>query len=205
MSYVEYQNVKSQFRRNHFGVPQGGVISPILFNFFVRDFPDCAEVTVSYADDFSILESGVDLSEVESKLNSDLVTIADWARRKWLYLAPEKSSVTLFSTDTHQFSYHPQVFLDGALIPLDRNPKILGITLDPQLTFGPHAKSVVGKVGSRLKILKALAGTDWGHSAEDLGLTFKSLVSSVINYGALISKSQTCACRASPAGTESVP
>ena len=56
VSYVEYQNTKSAFRRNHFGVPQGGVISPILFNFFVRDFPDCAEITVNYADDFSILE-----------------------------------------------------------------------------------------------------------------------------------------------------
>ena len=186
VSYVEYQNTRSTFRRNHFGVPQGGVISPILFNFFVRDFPDCAEITVNYADDFSILESGVDLAEVEAKLNEDLATIADWARRKRLYLAPEKSSVTLFSADTHQFHYHPQVFLNGALIPLDRNPKILGITLDPQLTFGPHARTVVAKVGARLKIMKALSGTDWGHSHEDLEITFKSLVTSVINYGAPI-------------------
>ena len=86
--------------------------------------------------------------------------------------------------DSHQFSYHPQVFLNGTLIPLDRNPKIPGITLDPQLTFGPHARSVVTKVGSRLKILKALAGTDWGHSHEDLLITYKSLATSVINYGA---------------------
>ena len=103
-----------------------------------------------------------------------------------MYLAPEKSSVTLFTSDTHQYGYHPLVFLDGALIPLEKNPKILGVTLDPLLTFGPHAKTVVDKVGARLKVLKALAGTDWGHSPEDLSITFKSLVSSVINYAAPI-------------------
>ena len=51
-------------------------------------------------------------------------------------------------TDAHQYQYHPQMFIDGSLIPHDKNPKILGVTLDPQLTFGPHAKKVVKKVAS---------------------------------------------------------
>ena len=77
--------------------------------------------------------------------------------------------------DSHQHSHHPQVFLGGSLLPPVKTPKILGVTLDPQLTFGPHAKTVVAKVGSRLNVLKAVAGTDWGSSSEDLQLTFKSM------------------------------
>ena len=121
---------------------------------------------------------------IESRLNEDLRQIASWASRKRLPLAPEKSTVTLFSADTHQYKYHPQVFLNDTLIPLERNPKILGVTFDPLLTFGPHAREVAGKIGSRAKILQALAGTDWGHSREDICITFKSLAASQINYAA---------------------
>ena len=185
-SFCEYQSTRSAFRRNHFGVPQGGVISPILFNYFVSDFPDCAEHVVNYADDYTLIASGVDIDEVEVRLNDDLALIADWARRKRLTLAPDKSTVTLFTADSHQYNYHPRIYLNGSLIPLERNPKILGVTWDPLLTFGPHARAVAGKVRSRLNILKALAGTDWGHSQEDLALTFRSLAMSLINYAAPI-------------------
>ena len=64
--------MRSHFHRAARGVPQGSVISPTLFNYFVSDFPDVAEPSTNYADDFTILESGTDLSVVESRLNDDL-------------------------------------------------------------------------------------------------------------------------------------
>ena len=142
-------------------------------------------------------------------MNDDLRQISDWARRKKFDLSPEKSTVTLFSSDPHQVNYHPQVFLDGSLIPLAKNPKILGVTLDPMFTFGPHSKTVVDKVSTRLKILKSLAGTDWGHSKEDLNLTYKMLGSSVINYAAargsdLLSQPETIQLGEDSAGAKSM-
>ena len=67
-----------------------------------------------------------------------------------------------------------------------QNPKILGLTLDPHFTFGPHVKTVVGKMATRLKVLKALAGTNWGDAKEDLLLTYKALGGSIIDYAAPI-------------------
>ena len=76
------------------------------------------------------------------------------------------------------------ISLGDSPLPLVKTPKILGVTLDPQLTFGPHAKKVVEKAASRLKVIKAVAGTDWGSSSEDLLLTYKAIGSTVIDYAA---------------------
>ena len=121
-------------------MPQGSVISPVLFNFFLRDFPVCADVTTSYADDFSLLASSVDLNEIDRRLNWALQKVSKWSKRKQLDISAEKSSVTFFTTDMHQHNHHPQVFYRGSLIPLEKNPKILGVTLNPHFTFGPMSR-----------------------------------------------------------------
>ena len=77
---------------------------------------------------------------------------------------------------THQFHYHPQVPIGGVPIPLNKNPKILGVTLDPLFTFSPHIAVIASKAASKLKILRALVGQGWGQSKETLINTYKALI-----------------------------
>ena len=142
--------------------------------------------TSSYADDFNIIATDANLDVIDERLNHALRRVKKWARRKHLQISAEKLTVTFFTTDPHQHHHHPQVLYDGNLLPLAKNAKILGVTWGTSFTFGPHVRSVVSKVGSRLKVLKALAGTDWGSSQADLLATYKSLEASVINYAAPI-------------------
>ena len=142
--------------------------APSHLSCFDRDFPMLPEVTTSnYANNFSLLGSDVDPEWSEPRSQTGLqVGVA----KTTLHLCA-KSSMTFFTTDPHQHHHHPQVKYEGALIPLAKNPKILGVTLDPHFTFSPHAKKVVDKMGSPLKVLKALADRDWGGSPEDMLLT----------------------------------
>jgi hypothetical protein len=80
-----------------------------------------------------------DLATVTAALNDDLDRIGAWADSKNLVIAPEKSSVTLFTPDPHQHKTHPQVLYKGCLLSLVKNPKNLGITSDPSICYGMNA------------------------------------------------------------------
>ena len=90
--------------------------------------------------------------------------------------------MTLFTSDTHQSKYQPKVYYEQALIPLEKNPKILGVILDTHYTFSPHIKSIVTKASTHLKILKELAGTSWGQKKETILMTYKAVIAPVMNY-----------------------
>ena len=112
--------------------------------------------------------------------------MAKWAEKKQLKISTQKSTTTLFTSDVRQSYLDPHITLNSALLPLDRRPKILGVVLDTHLTFSPHISDVTGRVISRLRILKALAGSSWGQHKETLTLTFKSIIRSLYTYAAPI-------------------
>jgi hypothetical protein len=131
---VVYQGVTSRFRTIHVGVPQGSLLSPALFNFFMSDCPATSGLRVMFADDLSLTAMALDLSTIEANLNSNLAIIAAWARRKGLSISHEKSQVTFFSPNRKKSNVHPQIYYEGSLIRLERNPRNLGWDLDPHHT-----------------------------------------------------------------------
>jgi hypothetical protein len=130
-----YNGALSPPRNIHSGVLQGSVLSPALFNFFVSDCPALAGVHVSYADDIYLLESDANIDVLSEKLNASIQAVSDWAKRKGLVLPPEKTQVTLFTPHNFEFDTHPQVFIDGVLIPLNKTPIYLpGIKHDTKFS-----------------------------------------------------------------------
>ena len=197
---VTYNGHRSPYKHVHLGVPQGAVLSPTLFNFYVADFPELQCSKTSFADDFNVFTSDSDIDAAVDRLNSDLSLISGWSKDVDLDIAPSKSSVTLFTSNTHEHSYHPQVKIEelvdmggvfghialDCVLPLVQRPKILGVKFDTHLTFSPHARDVARSCTERLKVMKALAGTSWGQDSKTLSITYKALIRSKLDYAAPI-------------------
>ena len=184
---VSHNSRISKPKQVRFGVPQGSVISPILFNFFIADIPIHPETTTSsYADDFNTFHSSSKIRTSTKILNEHIARILPWCEENGMSLAPDKSSVTLYTPDFHQSSFHPKVKASSSIIPLEKSPKILGVTLDTHHTFKPHILNTSSKASSRLKILKAVAGSSWGYETETLLNTYNSLIRPILNYAAPI-------------------
>jgi hypothetical protein len=104
----------------------------------VHDFPDAAALNLSYADDFSLSESAKDLDLLGRKLTDSLKLVAEWANKNKLIIAPEKSHVTLFTPWNREIDKCPDVFYKGVLIPVNVQPKFLGLNLDSLFNLTPH-------------------------------------------------------------------
>ena len=179
-----YQKHHSPSRKVRAGVPrqQGSVISPAPLNHFVSDCPIPDLDMTSYVGDFTLLASAPSIVEAEVRADQLCSTLVRWADGKQLAMDPQISSVTLHTSDTHQSRLHPQVRIGDAVTPLNRTPKILGVTLDTLFTFDPHTRNCVERASRALNVMEALAGSSWGFTTETLVATYKAIVRPILNY-----------------------
>ena len=183
-TYVEFRGAKSKHRKMRQGVPQGGVLSPVLFNLYMAKIPTPpANIKlVTYADDSTVLCSGPKIEPLCLDLNIYLTTLNEWFKERNLEISAPKSSATLFTTFSNEVSKELPIHIDGSKVPTLKNPKILGVTLDPLLTFKAHADLLKVRVNSRTNILKALAGSSWGMDTETLLTTYSATSKSLLSY-----------------------
>ena len=187
-TYVEFRNSRSTFRKVKQGVPQGGVLSPVLFNLYMSSMPTPPGniKLVSYADDSNILNSGPVIDTVVKEINQYLDTLDTWFKSRNLFISPAKSSATLFTTASYEVNLTLDVKINGETVPTVKKPKFLGVTFDGLLSFNQHASDMKTKLQSKNNILKALTGTNWGKEKEVITNTYKAIGQSTLNYCAPI-------------------
>lgn len=185
-SRTSFQDVTSGSRTIRAGVPQGSVISPPLFNFFLSDLPTPTGNVkiVGYADDLSIICSGVKIEDIQNEINNYLLVLSEYLIINELTLSAAKSTATLFTSDRSQCKIEPDIYIGGERIRSEKQPKVLGVTWDTLNTFGPHTTAVAASARRKASILKALRGLEWGCSPETLRSTYKAVVESVMSYAA---------------------
>ena len=131
------------------------------------------------------------MKDLAPRLQSAVDEVVEWTASKNLTIAPDKSHVTVFTSNTHESFFRTEVSLpnpddpSGAtMLKLNRRPEILGVILNTHLTFSPHIKAVAAKGRAKLNIMRALTGTSWGSSKETLLHLYKSYIHPTLEYAA---------------------
>ena len=183
---TSFRGTKSSTRIVRTSVHQGSKLSLSLFNYYIADMPrpTLPVKRVCYAADIIVWATGSKIPQLESMINNYLRYVTIYLKDNSHLISAPKSTVTLFTPDKHQFQMHPDITFEDTHLPLERSPKILGVILDPSISFYKHCNYVSDRIDKRNSMLNALAGSSWGQDKETLLMTCNALGKSIANYAA---------------------
>ena len=166
----------------HAGVPQGAVLSPLLFLLYINDVAESvksAEVNL-FADDTSayILEKK-DPSTIVERLQVAANELSSWFSTWLLSINTDKSSVIFIKSPRTSL---PPVTVNIYDTPLTQvsSHKHIGLVFNDKLTWSDHTDLVVHRVSSKLGLLRRLQ-----HSWPSLALRtiYLTCIRPSIEYG----------------------
>ena len=172
------------------GTPQGGVLSPIIWNLAFESFltlfffgPVYAQ---AFADDGALLTGGRDPSELVRIMQKALDKVWEWSRAIGLTFSPAKTEVVIFTrrNGPYQGLFPPLTF--GLPLMYSTQVKYLGILLDRRLNYRAHIRAQCKKGTRLLKAVQSAIGKLWGPSPLALKWAYEMMVKPMLLYGAIV-------------------
>ena len=137
-----------------YGVPQGSVLGPLLFNIYINDLFLFSQdfYMCNYADDCSPYESSLSLNDTIQKLEDDCSHLINWYHNNYLKPNPDKWHLLLSKVGNEQF-----IIIENKKIMNSSEENILGVYFDNKLNFNHHLRKLCKKASLKLHALARLS------------------------------------------------
>ena len=167
------------------GVPQGGIISPLLYIIYVADLQDWLRyvLVTTYADDTSTSISHLLISEVKRMLEEDALNVLKFMASNGLVANPAKTALLFLNLKkTEKSGIHS---LKIGEIQINQVPiaKLLGVMINDDQSWNAQITGTGGMISSlnsRLFIIKRISAAI---SRDRLNRIVDSLYTSKLRYG----------------------
>ena len=148
-----------------FGVPQGSVLGPLLFNLYSSSLSEVFECegfdSVGYADDnfgYRYFPASAQLSTLNDVVPHCLASIQCWTDSHLLKLNSGKTKVMVFGNRQFRASLalsRAAIRFDLTL-PFSESLRLLGVQLDDRLVFDDHISKITKSVNSTLRNIRKI-------------------------------------------------
>ncbi len=173
----------SEFSLLYAGVPQGAILSPLLFSVYMNDIYTSRPGKINlFADDTSIYVTAKTEDLLCCRLQTAVDVTNSWFQ-KWLLTVNSAKSAVLVFRSQKMSPVRTVIYVDGHVLPQVTTHKHLGLVLGQFLTWTDHTDYIVNKVYQRLGLLRRLRGQLSGVILCDLYVT---CVRPVIEYASVV-------------------
>ena len=191
--YVSYNNCKSSLRDIVCGVPQGSILSPLLFILYVNDIIFTSNVLefILFADDTIILYSHKDVDSQENDVNEKFKETSNWFKANKLSVNASKTNYMILGAPymtSVKVRKDLNVSLNSTTLERVQFSKFPGVLIDECLTWKQHINCVSKTISRNTGVMNKLKYFIQGRILHALYCT---LITPYLNYGILI-RGSTC-------------
>jgi len=183
----EHRGVKA-CKRLHLGTPQGGVLSPLMWNLafesLIENFQDGQVKISGFADDAALLTVGDNPCMMVKHMQRAVNFALQWGAQKGLTFSASKTQSVLF-TRRRKFQMPPNIMMGGQNIPYSNTAKYLGLTLDSKLSWVPHFNHKIKAAKGHLIKVRGAMGKLWGLPPNLGRWLYTGIVRPSFSYGCL--------------------
>lgn len=159
---VKINGCMSEVKTIQFGVPQGTVLGPLLFNIYINDLFEIKTGgdVVSFADDTAVFFSGDDWNSLRANVQQEMSKFLHYFKNKLLTVSVAKTCYVPFTSLSSNLPSYSSLDIDaqcpcdGVIINATDKIKYLGVYIDPHLRWGVHTEYVTKKIRSLLHKFK---------------------------------------------------
>ncbi len=184
---VDYKGVNA-IRRLVKGTPQGGVLSPVLWNLAFDEVLSMVEGTAikafGYADDLALVGRGPDPTTNISQIQIVLDRVTAWGQSQGLKFSPSKSVAVAFTRKMTPIQ--AKLRLNGISLNWSKTVKYLGVTLDDRLVWSAHLDDKIKNAKRLLFKYKQIVGTEFGPQPKFMRWMYLGIVRPALMYGAVV-------------------
>lgn len=177
-----FSSIFDGFRIAYKGVPQCGVLSPLLYTLYVR----LIEMNLSsrvcrsqFSDDIALYFTN--LNSLQKAITTIMINLSSIG----LDLAPQKT-ILIHCNNKNILPGDTVINIGNVTIKSSESVRFLGVIFDYKLSFVPHINKLLSKCQRALNIIKFIRRTWWGADPSTLLIFYKSFVRSLIDYGCFI-------------------
>ena len=134
------------------GVPQGSVLGPCLFLFYINDIADNLKSTTRLFADDTISYIAIKNTGDCNVLQNDLDKLGEWEEKWHMEFHPDKCNVLRFSRNRKEIDH--QYFLHGHQLKVVDKAKYLGITFTKNFSWNSHVDDITSKANKKLGFLR---------------------------------------------------
>ena len=134
------------------GVPQGSVLGPSLFLFYINDIAEDLSSKVRLFADDTIIYTALKSHTDTNTLQRDLDRLSHWEAKWKMQFHPEKCQVIPLTRNKNVL--HHKYTLNGHTLSSVNSTKYLGVTLSSDLRWNLHIENITSKANKTLSFVR---------------------------------------------------